>query len=276
VCTALDRIREGEVLKAVLRGPPSEFHKYKVQWYRSKAPVTAYENCARPVVSTKCCPRPLLGCGVCAAMMAVDETGRTRVRRSSMLTLDDGEGSTIPYVAVRPRPLSHLPLTPPDHERSPTLEEVRACVVVAGVCLVERQRRNVWFQVRAHVGPILPEPEGGYMEYPLFASDVHHMIRCGVVLRPEVWSRLPRFSFSARVPRCTLTLFPQYAAADPSAASGGKKTAILSLAVGPVEPAPPSVRGRDCVALLICNWFVLRLWDPESRPGKCGLKACLL
>lgn len=49
VCTATGRYREGEVLQAVLRGPSAEFHKYKIQWYHSKAPVTSYADCTHVI-----------------------------------------------------------------------------------------------------------------------------------------------------------------------------------------------------------------------------------
>ena len=77
-------------------------------------------------------------------------------------------------------------------------------------------------QVRSHVVPDAPEPPNGFVQYPLFAADIHHMIRCGVVLRPEVRYNLPaaaphrptravnvffRFVFVLRAPPCSLLLW---------------------------------------------------------------------
>lgn len=46
-------------------------------------------------------------------------------RKTSLLAYEgDADPETIGYVAVQPRPLSHMPPAPADHERSPTLDDV--------------------------------------------------------------------------------------------------------------------------------------------------------
>jgi hypothetical protein len=111
--------------------------------------------------------------------------GSQRVtRRQSFLAY---QGSVDPelleYCTVQARPLSHLPPSPPDHARAPTLDEVRVGglgVGSPGILVAQRARCNA-SQFRRIGTDVVPEPVNGFAVYPMFEEDVHHMIRCVLV-----------------------------------------------------------------------------------------------
>ena len=70
---------------------------------------------------------PVVVVVVCAALFSVDESIEDQSKRKTSLLAYEGEtdAEAIGYAVVRAKPLSYLPPAPADHERSPTLDEVR-------------------------------------------------------------------------------------------------------------------------------------------------------
>lgn len=92
-----------------------------------------------------------------------------------------------------------------------------------------------------------PEPESGFLEYPLTADDVHYMIRCTLHMKPEVWPACVVARALSHSYNHALFLSPAQFAAAGAGADGGsgvvpRKRTVHSLAVGPIEPGPPAVR----------------------------------
>ncbi len=65
-------------------------------------------------------------CHVCSGSFGADAAEDKGKRKTSLLVFEgEADAESIAYAPVVPRPLSHLPPAPGDHERSPTLDDVR-------------------------------------------------------------------------------------------------------------------------------------------------------
>jgi hypothetical protein len=117
-----------------------------------------------------------------------------------------------------------------------------ACVL-GRACLQRSLCLMLCVQVRTRPPPPPEEPDSGFFEYPIFKEDVHYMIRCSALLKPEVGSCVFRTSLAHR--RVLVTYFgglcPQYVTDAAGFTVAPKKRNIFSLPVGPVEPGPPAV-----------------------------------
>jgi hypothetical protein len=106
--------------------------------------------------------------------------------------------------------------------------------------------------VRAPLPPAPAEPENGFFEYPLFKEDVHYMIRCSALLKPEVTVLIAVWIVPTLSPVIDKVPFAmsQFITDAAGFTVAPKKRNIFSMPVGPVEPGPPAV--RVCVSVAVC------------------------
>lgn len=131
VCTAIGRYRQGEVLQAVIRGPQDLARDYKIVWQRSKQPVMTYAegldlgNDGDLLLETDEFGTTVIGGDGSAIVPDKPLPLSSAHRRQSLLAYQGTiDASELEYEAYTPRPLSHLPPSPPDYARAPTLDEV--------------------------------------------------------------------------------------------------------------------------------------------------------
>jgi hypothetical protein len=261
VCTAGGRYREGEVLRAVLRGPAAEFGKYRVAWYRSdvvdesslvdKRPGAPPPPADAALALTATAGGTLPGrAGRTASVLAGDAAAGTDAAvsaagRQSVNLSRAADLARLEFYRVAARPVADLPPAPPDHAPSPSIAEIRARTL----------------SMRAPGPPSQLGVSGA--AYPLFRADVGRMVMCALVpadavppatLHPLSLTRGLSFGAGLGAPaaaggsqrRRSFMVSMGLSSRRPSkAGDAGEATAaaaLPSLAVGPVEAAPPKAR----------------------------------
>jgi hypothetical protein len=276
VCTAAGRYREGEVLRAALRGPAAEFGKYKLAWYRSDvvddsglvdhrtpgghAPGAELRQTLARTAGGTGEPAATGGAGAAAAAAGGgDDSARSASASdalpapptlASMRMSRAAELASLVYYRVDARPVSDLPPAPPDYAPSPSIGEIRSRAA----------------SLRLPAPPAAPGG-GAAAAYPLFRADVGRMVMCALVpadatppstIRPGTLARgasssalaaggspLQGMGSSGRRRSFIASLHLGAGRRPSKTLDSGEAVAaaaIASLAVGPVEAAPPKAR----------------------------------
>jgi hypothetical protein len=274
VCTAIGRVREGNVIRAAPTVSTAA-GSYRIEWYRSdlvtdrqlRAP---YQRWAGPDAG-ECGPDSPLGLAALATEFPMPTAPGHRGCQCPhpVSGIDNpllpGLQSLV-YRRVDPRALTDLPVSPPDHAPAPPLPDIRKSIAV-----MRRPRRDL---------AAANEGGNGFLEYPLFADDIGRFMCAALVptgvTPPNEISVNAMFAASAEGSEIhTVMLDPAsgyttplsmvQAAADPANAVG---TVVVCAPIGPVESAPPKARevwieGPVAVGSLLKG----RVWYYGGRPG---------